>query len=946
MSTDSKIRIVIDAEGKEAEAEIKNFAKQLQNAGKKGESSFKKITSSAKACYDRLVPTTGLATKLGAALGAYQLSKVAGGFLNVASSMEQYETTLGTVLRSNEKAQESMKWITDFAASTPFEIPGLVEATTRLEAYGLSSQQYLQTLGDTAASMGKPIMAAVEMIADASQGEFERMKEFGLRASDLAAAAGFRTVSEMTSTRENLILGTETLMSLLESRYSGGMKRLSNTWTGMISNMKDLWFQFQKGVMDAGIFQYLSAWVDTLKTKLEEMKATGAWEVWAKKISDNFIWAFEVILKGIARVIDGWKMLWQTIKLGVATSMKYVSTFMDQIVRFAQQIPFIGDSPVFVEMREAVQTSITYWGQMADESGRALDVLGGAENLYKRLIPLLDTVHKKAAQMGKAGSDSAATFSGGWSAAESTVEDAAVTAMDRILEAEEQTADKRIRIAEDLADRRIDAERYAADTIGSYSSAGSYSTGTSSGYYTGLPVGYAGGYWESTLLPGQTFATKSALEAAKNELIRSQEELARANEDATREIVRQEEERARAIEAATRELQREAEARARENDRLADSLGGQYGSVVDWLADLSTGSQAPVQSMESWTTRYDELLTAAWDAEEGVTGFLSYAQNFLDFQRQFSGGMNYAGIYNQVVRDVQALEGFYGDLATLADLGFGTTAYEVGLLKAALDKVGLSADDLKAKAEGASGKTAGLAGTLQGTETPFDNVTGALEGFSANALEAVTDVEGFFAGLADSLGITYSGGNLPTAVSALTPTTYEQPSAEDQFTKLLPSTGWPGGYRYEPTGENIIAQLDVGLWYARGQYWVPRYDAYNREAWYAPGTGETVVNDFAGGPFLDQGGIVSGPDSGYQVTMHGTEAVIQLRNGPVPVTINPEVIGNAVAQKIAPMLLDGGNDIHVHLHLDGREIVRTVVRKANDRDPELVAAFRRLSQGA
>ena len=107
-----------------------------------------------------------------------------------------------------------MSWIREFAASTPFEVPGLVEASVRLEAYGLNAKKYMRTLGDTAGAMGKPIMSAVEMVADASQGEFERLKEFGLRGLDVARAAGFETVKDMTSTRENLAKGTEALMEI------------------------------------------------------------------------------------------------------------------------------------------------------------------------------------------------------------------------------------------------------------------------------------------------------------------------------------------------------------------------------------------------------------------------------------------------------------------------------------------------------------------------------------------------------------------------------------------------------------------------------------------------------------------------------------------------------------------------------------------------------------
>ena len=226
--------------------------------------------------------------------GAGMLGK---SFLNTASSMEQYKITLGTVLRSHEKAKGYMEWIQEFAASTPFKIPGLVEAATRLKAYGLNAKKYMTTLGDTAAAMGKPMMAAIEMIADASQGEFERMKEFGLRASDVAKRAGYKSVALMTSTRDNLVKGTETLMAMLEERYSGGMIGLSKSWGGMVSNLADHWTQFKQKVMDAGVFEWLKTGIRLLLDKIEDLKKKGRLDEWARSVARGTITAFKAIIE-------------------------------------------------------------------------------------------------------------------------------------------------------------------------------------------------------------------------------------------------------------------------------------------------------------------------------------------------------------------------------------------------------------------------------------------------------------------------------------------------------------------------------------------------------------------------------------------------------------------------------------------------------------------------
>ena len=95
------------------------------------------------------------------------LQGVANATIGANANMEQYENTLTTVLKSHDKAKETLQWAEKFAATTPFEIPDIVEATTRLSAYGLQAQDVLGATGDMAAVMGKPLMQAVEAVSDA-----------------------------------------------------------------------------------------------------------------------------------------------------------------------------------------------------------------------------------------------------------------------------------------------------------------------------------------------------------------------------------------------------------------------------------------------------------------------------------------------------------------------------------------------------------------------------------------------------------------------------------------------------------------------------------------------------------------------------------------------------------------------------------------------------------
>lgn len=158
------------------------------------------------------------------------------------AAMEQYQNTLAVVLKDSKKAAETLAWAEKFAAKTPFEIPDVVEATVRLESYGLSAQKVLQTTGDMAAVMGKPLMQAVEAVADAQTGELERLKEFGITKDMLiekSAEMGKKEVVNAKGQITDMEAFNEALFALMEERYKGGMEIQSKTFNGMISNVKD-----------------------------------------------------------------------------------------------------------------------------------------------------------------------------------------------------------------------------------------------------------------------------------------------------------------------------------------------------------------------------------------------------------------------------------------------------------------------------------------------------------------------------------------------------------------------------------------------------------------------------------------------------------------------------------------------------------------------------------
>ena len=255
--------------------------------------SLRALARGARGTGSVLKYTAGIAAGLG-----YAFKRT---FLDTAASFERYRTILESVEGSSEKARASMDWISDFAVKTPYELDQVNEAFVRLRTYGMDpTQGLLRDLGDASSAMGKPLMQAVEAIADAVTGENERLKEFGIKAR--AAAGGkfryeyavdgeMRFAEAMADDRAQI---EQVLRGIFAARgFTGSMEKRSKIWEGMISNLMDQWTRFQQMVMESGAFEYLKDRLRTLLDAINRMAADGSLQELAERIGRGLVGAFQ-----------------------------------------------------------------------------------------------------------------------------------------------------------------------------------------------------------------------------------------------------------------------------------------------------------------------------------------------------------------------------------------------------------------------------------------------------------------------------------------------------------------------------------------------------------------------------------------------------------------------------------------------------------------------------
>lgn len=217
-----------------------------------------------------------------ALLGVFMTLSI-GSFINsVVQARSEYETfaaVLENTFQSKEMGDSAMAMLADFAAKTPFQLNELQGGFVKLVNRGIiPTQAEMTKLGDLASSQGKSFDQLTEAILDAMSGEFERMKEFGIKASKDGnnVALTFKGITKNVANTEDAIKQAILQFGELPG-VAGGMEKISQTLGGQISNLEDSWHSLlvKIGGESGGIFStvigYLNQGVDYISDHVSQI---------------------------------------------------------------------------------------------------------------------------------------------------------------------------------------------------------------------------------------------------------------------------------------------------------------------------------------------------------------------------------------------------------------------------------------------------------------------------------------------------------------------------------------------------------------------------------------------------------------------------------------------------------------------------------------------------
>lgn len=249
-------------------AKVSNFVNGMKTATKASKDAEDKITKSTSSI-SRAV-TSNIA-------GVFSVAAVVGfgkAVLDVTSEFQKFNAVLGNTLGSASLATIKLREIQDFAAKTPFAINELTGAFVKLSNSGFKpTGDQMRMLGDLASSTGKTFDQLAEAILDAQTGEFERLKEFGIRAKDAGDSVIFtyKGVQTQVEKASGAIRDYITNLGNAEG-VSGSMAKISATLGGQISNLGDSWDQMllSVGSNTNGVFNNAIAVISKALAKITQ----------------------------------------------------------------------------------------------------------------------------------------------------------------------------------------------------------------------------------------------------------------------------------------------------------------------------------------------------------------------------------------------------------------------------------------------------------------------------------------------------------------------------------------------------------------------------------------------------------------------------------------------------------------------------------------------------
>lgn len=299
------------------------------------------------------------------------------------AEFQQLNAQLVTATGSAEGASKAFAAIKRFAATTPFDLQQATGAFISLVNRGLTpSERALKSYGDTASSMGFQLSEMVLAVSNATAGEFENLKRFGIRAQKEGENVKFTFRGVTTTVRNNINEIERYFIELGEKNFGGGMTRQMDTLTGAFSNLGDAWEVMLATIGEKGLGDVVedmtrrattaisdfTSYMESGQLDVELQRQAGQWSALGETIMSavhDANQAFSELVDDAATDSNEWEDYWKdvftnfpaNVNTAVQLSISYLQYFVRKSGEFAGEV-----SDMFSDIAKGVKVTIDAQG--------------------------------------------------------------------------------------------------------------------------------------------------------------------------------------------------------------------------------------------------------------------------------------------------------------------------------------------------------------------------------------------------------------------------------------------------------------------------------------------------------------------------------------------------------------------------------------------------------
>ena len=241
---------------------VKDSLNQVTSSAKKTTTSVSSLASRFRDASSGAREMSTAMEKMSAAMTLGMAGMVAGKFValgvsavKAAGQIEQYEIAFQTMLKSEEKGTAMLHELQDFAAKTPFDVPGVVETAQQLMAFGFEAEKIiptLRTLGDAAAGLGKGsagvkqlgyVLGQISTSGTLKTQDVNQMATAGINVWQALADSYGKTITEIKEMTERGMIDSASAVKIITdsmtSNFGGMMDRMESSINGILSNIEE-----------------------------------------------------------------------------------------------------------------------------------------------------------------------------------------------------------------------------------------------------------------------------------------------------------------------------------------------------------------------------------------------------------------------------------------------------------------------------------------------------------------------------------------------------------------------------------------------------------------------------------------------------------------------------------------------------------------------------------